>query len=86
MLFASIIDTRTKGRLDGSVFDNFFDIGPGTCEKFCIERNSCKSYNYNLQTFVCELNTAARTGIRDANYVTDPDFIYSEKNIGHVSI
>ena len=75
-------------RFDGSVFDRYQDVGPRMCETLCMERNSCVSYNYNLQTFVCELNTAKKRDARDANYVRDTDSVYNQRNrmqVGHYS-
>ena len=79
------INHKLEGRLVGSVFDRVFDVGPGTCEKICMERNSCLSYNYNVQTFVCELNNAQRRGASDVNFVQDTESVYNEKNITAVS-
>ena len=82
LLFAYIKNQR----LDGSVFDRYDNVGPKRCEKLCMERNRCLSYNYNLQTFVCELNTAQKRDANDRNYVRDTDSVYNQKNRMQVGI
>ena len=76
----------TDGRkLDGRVFDRLNDIGPRSCEKICSERITCKSYNYDLQRFVCELNSERKASINDPNLIHDADSVYNEKSDIQVS-
>ena len=86
VLLADEINHISEGRLGGSVFDSYQGVGPTMCEKLCMERKTCQSYNYNVQTFTCELNTVKKGIFFDANYVPDPASLYNEKDRINVSM
>ena len=86
MLLADEINHIAEGRLGGSVFDRYQGVGPTMCEELCMERKTCKSYNYNVQTFTCELNTVKKGIFFDANYILDPASLYNEKDRINVSM
>ena len=76
----------TDGRkLNGNVVERLYDIGPRTCERMCSERKVCKTYNYDLQTFVCELNSDKKSGSNDPNFLHDSYSVYNEYNNIQVS-
>lgn len=44
-------------RLNGSVMITFSHFGPNKCFDECIRRPRCHSFNYNTQSYFCELNS-----------------------------
>lgn len=48
---------KTDVRLNGSVITTFSQYGPNLCFDECIRRPRCHSFNYNKQSYSCELNS-----------------------------
>ncbi|CAG2214513.1 unnamed protein product [Mytilus edulis] len=47
---------KSGERLNGSVYVTFHNYGPNSCFDECIRRPRCHSFNYNMDSFHCEIN------------------------------
>ncbi|CAG2214508.1 unnamed protein product [Mytilus edulis] len=58
-----VIPDKSGERLNGSVYITFHNYGPNSCFDECIRRPRCHSFNYNMDSFHCEINEKPSTEV-----------------------
>ncbi|KAK3578557.1 hypothetical protein CHS0354_025272 [Potamilus streckersoni] len=66
-------------RKDGYQYLNISSIGLGQCGQECVLRRNCKSFNYNLETFECELNKESVLSKPYEGWTDDPKWFHGLK-------